>query len=131
MTRKRVIIGLIVLVVGAAIVYANLAFRKNEGVAVTVEPVAKRNLEAIVSASGTIRAKRTVNITSEVTGKITRLAVNEGDTVKAGQFLVEIDSRIQRTNVQRIEAGVEQQRIGLQQAQVALESAKINLKLAE
>jgi HlyD family secretion protein len=129
--RKKVIIGLVIVVVIAAVVYANLAFKKTEGVAVTVEPVAKRNLEAIVSASGTIRAKRTVNITSEVTGKITKLAVNEGDTVKAGQFLVEIDSRIQRTNVQRIEAGVEQQKIALQQAQVAVQSAKVNLKLAQ
>ncbi|MGE5362092.1 MAG: efflux RND transporter periplasmic adaptor subunit [Bacteroidales bacterium] len=129
--RKKAIIGLVVVLVIAAVVYANLAFKKSDGVAVTVEPVAKRNLESIVSASGTIRAKRTVNITSEVTGKVTRLAVNEGDTVKAGQFLLEVDSRIQRTNVQRIQAGVEQQRIGLQQAQMALESAKINLKLAE
>jgi HlyD family secretion protein len=129
--RKKVIIGAVVVLVIAAVVYANLAFKKTEGVQVTVETVAKRNLESIVSASGTIRAKRTVNITSEVTGKVTRLAVNEGDSVKAGQFLLEVDSRIQRTNVQRIEAGVEQQRIGLQQAGGALESAKINLKLAE
>jgi HlyD family secretion protein len=131
MTRKKVIIGVVVLVVIAAIVYANVAFKKTEGVAVTVESVYKRNLEAIVSASGTIRAKRTVNITSEVTGKITRLAVEEGDHVKTGQFLLEVDSRIPRTRVQGLQAGVEQQRIALQQARVALESATENLTLAQ
>jgi HlyD family secretion protein len=129
--RKKVIIGAVVLVVIAAVVYANVAFKKTEGVAVVVESVYKRNLESIVSASGTIRARRTVNITSEVTGKITRLAVEEGDHVKAGQFLLEVDSRIPRTRVQGLQAGVEGQRIALQQARVALESAKENLKMAQ
>jgi HlyD family secretion protein len=130
MTRKKVIIGVVVLVVIAAIVYANVAFKRTTGVIVTVENVYKRNLEAIVSASGTINAKHTVNITSEVTGKITRLAVDEGDHVKPGQFLIEIDSRIPRSRVLGLQAGVEQQKIGLQQAKVALESANENLKLA-
>jgi len=131
MTRKKVIIGVVVLVVIAGIVYANVAFKRADGVSVTVESVYKRNLEAIVSASGTINAKHTVNITSEVTGKITRLAVDEGDHVKVGQFLIEIDSRIPRSRVQGLQAGVEQQKIGLQQAKVALESANENLKLAQ
>jgi len=129
--RKKVIIGAIVLVVIAAVVYANIAFKKTDGVTVVVESVYKRNLESIVSASGTIRARRTVNITSEVTGKITHLAVEEGDHVKAGQFLVEIDSRIPLTRVQGLQAGVEQQRIALLQARVARESAAENLKLAQ
>lgn len=131
MTRKKVIIGVVVLVVIAAIVYANIAFKRDKGTSVTVEAVGKRHLEAIVSASGTVRAKRTVNITSEVTGKIMRLAVEEGDHVKAGDFLLDIDSRIPRTRVQGYQAGVEQQKIGLQQAKVALESANENLKLAQ
>jgi HlyD family secretion protein len=131
MSRKKVIIGVVVLVVIAAIVYANVAFKRTEGVTVTVENVYKRNLEAIVSASGTINAKHTVNITSEVTGKIMRLAVDEGDHVKPGQFLLEIDSRIPRTNVQGLQAAVEQQRIALQQAKVALQIAQENLRLAQ
>ncbi len=131
MSRKKVIIGVVVLVVIAAIVYANVAFKRTPGVTVTVENVYKRNLEAVVSASGTIRARRTVNITSEVTGKITRLPVEEGDHVKAGQFLLEVDSRIPRTRVQGLTAGVEQQKIAQQQARMALESANENLKLAQ
>ncbi len=131
MTRKKVIIGVVVVVVIAAIAYANLAFKKTEGVSVTTEGVAKRNLESIVSASGTIRAKRTVNITSEVTGKITRLAVEEGDHVKEGQFLLEVDSRIPRNRVQGLEASVEQQKILQQQARTSLASAIEALKLAD
>ena len=66
-----------------------------------------------------------------MTGKITRLAVEEGDHVKAGQFLLEVDSRIPRSRVQGLEAGVEQQKIALQQARVSLESANENVKLAQ
>jgi HlyD family secretion protein len=131
MTRKKVFIGIGALVVIAAVVYANLAFKRNEGVKITAEAIAKRNLEAIVSASGKIQAKRTASITSEVTGKVTRLAVEEGDRVKAGQFLIEIDSRIQRTNVDRSEANLERQKIALQQARVSLDSAKVQLQLAQ
>lgn len=129
--RKKVIIGAVVVVVIAAIAYANIFFKKTEGVTVTVESISKRGLESIVSASGTIRAKRTVNITSEVTGKITRLAVDEGAHVKEGQFLLEVDSRIPRNRVQGLEASVEQQKIMQQQARTALESAKEALKLAQ
>src|SRR5512140_3588437 len=129
--RKKVIIGVVVLLVISAVIYANVAFKRTSALSVTTEAVATRNLESIVSASGKVRAKRTVNITSEVSGKVTRVGVEEGDHVKEGQFLLEIDSRIQRTNVQRMQASGEQQRISMQQAQVALQSATMSLKLAQ
>ena len=53
--------------------------------------VQKRNLEAIVSASGKIQPKRFVNISADTMGRVTELAVNEGDRVKKGQFLLQID----------------------------------------
>jgi HlyD family secretion protein len=131
MTRKKLIIGVIVLVVAAALVYANLAFKRTEGPTVSVEKIAKRNLEAVVSSSGKIRARRTVNITSEVSGKVTQLAVKEGDRVKAGQFLLQIDPRNLRNRLQVSEATLEQQRIALLQARIRIENAKVNLKQAE
>ena len=55
------------------------------------ETIQRRDLEAIVSASGKIDPKKTVNISAQSMGRVTRLAVNEGDRVKAGQFLLQID----------------------------------------
>ncbi|HEX7485614.1 MAG TPA: efflux RND transporter periplasmic adaptor subunit [Vicinamibacterales bacterium] len=131
MTRKKVLIGIGILVVAGALVWANFAFKKTEGPTVTVEAIKARKLESIVSASGKIRARRTVNITSEVSGKVVKLAVDEGDRVKAGQFLLQVDPRNVRSRLQVSQASLEQQRIALQQARQSLENAKVNQKLAQ
>ena len=60
---------------------------------VTTEVIRTRDLDAIVSASGKIQPKRQVNISATTMGRVTRLAVQEGQRVKAGQFLLEIDPR--------------------------------------
>ena len=131
MTRKKVIIGILIVAALGALAWANLAFKKDTGTTVTVETIKTRSLESIVSASGKIRARHTINITSEVTGKVTQLAVKEGDRVKAGQFLLQVDPRNVRSRLQMSEASLEQQRIALQQARIALENAKVNLRQAE
>ncbi len=131
MTRTKVFIGIGIVALIGAMIWANFAFKKTEGPTVTVEAIKARSLESIVSASGTIRARRTVNITSEVSGKVVKLSVEEGDRVKTGQFLLQIDPRAVRSRLQISEATLEQQRIALQQARVSLENAKVNLKLAD
>jgi len=131
MTRKKVLIGVGVLVVLAAMVWANFAFKKDTGTTVTVEAIKQRDLESIVSASGKIRARRTVNITSEVSGKVVQLAVDEGQRVKTGQFLLQVDPRNVRSRLEVSEATLAQQKIGLQQSRTTLENARVNLKQAE
>ncbi len=130
MTRKKVFIGLGLVVLVGAMIWANFAFKKEEGPSVTVETIKARQLESVVSASGKIRARRTVNITSEVSGKVVKLSVEEGDRVKQGQFLLQVDPRNVRNRLQVSEASLEQQRISLQSARQTLENAKVSLKLA-
>ena len=93
-------------------VAANVYFKRDTGVEVQVEKIKKRDLEAIVSASGKIQAKTTVNISADTMGRVTKLAVEEGDRVKKGQFLLEIDPASLRTQVERGEAGLSAQRVG-------------------
>jgi HlyD family secretion protein len=130
-TRKKVFIGVGAVVVAAGLAYANLAFKKTGGLAVTVEPVKQRDLEAVVSASGKIKAKRQVNISADRMGRVVRLAVNEGDRVKAGQFLLQIDPRMLKTAVHRGQANLDAQRQRLQSANVAIEGARVSLKQAQ
>jgi HlyD family secretion protein len=111
-------------------VAANFYFKREKGIEVQVEKIKKHDLEAIVSASGKIQARTTVNISSQSMGRVTRLAVEEGDRVKQGQFLVEIDPRSLRTQVMRGEAGLSAQQTAVSQARVQLESAKASLQLA-
>jgi HlyD family secretion protein len=129
--RNKVFIGIGAVVVAGGLAYANLAFKKSGGLAVTVEPVKQRNLEAIVSASGKIKAKRQVNISADRMGRVVRLAVEEGDRVKAGQFLLQIDPRMLKTAVQRGQANLDAQRQRLQSANVAIEGARVSLKQAQ
>jgi HlyD family secretion protein len=129
--RKKLIIGALIVVLGGALVAANVYFKREKGVEVQVEKIKKHDLESIVSASGKIQARTTVNISANTMGRVTRLAVEEGNRVKAGQFLLEIDPRQLRTQVVRGEAGLSAQQTAVAQARVQLESAKASLKLAQ
>ena len=129
--KKKIIIGAIILVIAAAAVGANLWFKRDTSPAVNVESVQKRDLTALVTASGTIQAKRFVNMSAVQMGRVTRLAVEEGDRVKAGQFLLQIDPETLRGTVERGQAAVAGARAGVQLTRVNVETARASLKLAE
>ena len=106
MSWKKVSIIVGIVLVLAAVVAANLYFRRDTGLSVNAEGVRARDLEAIVSASGKIQPKRQVNVSANTTGRVTRVAVEEGQRVKTGQFLLEIDPRSLDSQLQRGEASV-------------------------
>src|ERR1043166_2625589 len=107
MTRtKKIIISAIVVVLLGAIAYANFAFKRTTGTEVTVDKIARRDLEAMVTASGKIQPKKSVQISAETMGKVVNLSVNEGDMVKVGQPLLQIDPRTLETQVQNREASL-------------------------
>ena len=131
MLRKKwfwIVVALIVVGGGAAASFAN---RGDQGTTVTVETIQKRDLEAIVSASGKIEPKKTVNISAQTMGRVTRLGVEEGDRVRAGQFLLQIDPVNYEAAVRRDVAAVAGAVTGLEQAKVSLQSARANLDLAQ
>jgi HlyD family secretion protein len=72
-----------------------------------------------------------VNISADQMGRVTGLAVNEGDRVKVGQFLLQIDPRNLRTNVEQRQASLEAAKSQAEQLSLALESARTALKQAE
>jgi HlyD family secretion protein len=131
MTRKKALIIAAAVVVLAAVVAANLFYRRDTGTLVNVEAIRTRDLEAVVSASGKVQPKRRVNISANRPGRVTRLAVEEGQQVKAGQFLLEIDPRSLEGQLQRSEAGVAAAQSGLAQARVGLDQARVNLEQAQ
>jgi HlyD family secretion protein len=85
------------LIAGAVVVIAGgtIAFRinqkRNAGTEVRLEQVGRRDLVSAVTASGKIEAKTSVDISADITGRIIDIAVREGDVVKLGQFLLQID----------------------------------------
>jgi HlyD family secretion protein len=132
MTRKKkILIGVGIVVILGAVAFANFRFKRTVGVTVNTEGIQRRNLEAIVSASGKIQPKRFVNISADTMGRVTGLAVNEGDRVARGQFLLQIDPRNLRSRVQGGEASLQAARSQGEQLRLALDSARIALKQAE
>jgi HlyD family secretion protein len=129
--KKKILIGVGIVVVLGAIAYANIRFKRTVGLEVTTEGVQKRHLEAIVSASGKIQPKRDVNISADTMGRVTDLAVDEGVRVTKGQFLLQIDPRNLRSAVTRTEASLAAARSQVEQLKVAIESSKVALKQAE
>jgi HlyD family secretion protein len=129
--NKKILIGVGIVLVLGVIGYANVRFKRTPGMEVTTETIQKRRLEAIVSASGKIQAKRDVNISADTMGRVTNLAVDEGMHVNKGQFLLQIDPRNLRTAVQRTEASAQAARSQVEQLKVSIESAKVALKQAE
>jgi HlyD family secretion protein len=59
--------------------------RKGAATEVKLEPVGTRDLVAAVTASGKIQPETMVDISADITGRITEIAVKEGDLVKKGQ----------------------------------------------
>jgi HlyD family secretion protein len=128
--RKKWVLVLIVLIVaggGAAAYFAN---RGETGTIVTVETIQKRDLEAIVSASGKIEPKKTVNISAQTMGRVTRLGVQEGDRVRQGQFLLQIDPVTAEAAVRRDIAAVAGALTSLEQSKAALQSGRAQLDVA-
>lgn len=91
---------------------------------VKTEGVARRDLVASVTASGQVRPNLKVDVASDVSGRIVRLAVKEGQTVTQGQFLLQIDPEQYAANVQRAEAQVSSAQAQMAQAQANLIGAQ-------
>ena len=95
-----VIIGIV------AFMAVTAAKRGNKGTEVRIEAVQKRDLVASVTASGQVRPQTKVDVAADISGRIVRLAVKEGQTVTKGQFLLEIDPSQYIAAVQRAQAAL-------------------------
>jgi len=130
MNRKNILIVLGVVAVAAAVVGANFYFKRKVGVTVTTEVIKTRDLEAVVSASGKIQPKRLVNISADTVGRVINLAVNEGDRIRIGQFLLQIDPKPARSRVDSGVASVKAAETTLDQMRQSVETGKVQLELA-
>ena len=91
---------------------------------VRIEQVQGRDLVASVTASGQVRPQTKVDLSSDITGKIVKLAVKEGQMVTKGQFLLQIDAQQAEANVQRMQASLASSKAQMAQAQANLLQAQ-------
>ena len=137
--RMKVGVGVLVAVlVAAGVIAFRINKKKNAGTEVRLEQTGRRDLVSAVTASGKIEAKTSVDISADITGRIIQIAVREGDLVKRGQFLLQIDPAQYQAAVARSQAVVSsteaivlQTKASRDQAQRAWNRAKQLTELGE
>ncbi len=124
--RKKARTYLILLIILA--VLAALAIYKSKtrvrGEVVETTKVERRTIKEIVSASGKIFPEKEVIISSDVSGEVVRMPVEEGDSVRAGDLLARIDPEAYESAVERGRASVNNSKAQLAIAKSNLENAK-------
>ena len=126
--RTKYILGGVALLVVAGIGGQIAAGKRVKPVEVRIETVGRQDLVASVTASGQVIPRTKVDISSDITGRITRLAVKDGDEVKEGQLLLQIDPQQFEAQVQRAEAALANARASLAQTRANLLQARRNLE---
>ena len=103
---RRTKLGLagIAVVIVVVVVFMSAAKRGDRGQTVRIAEVGVEDLVATVTASGTIRPKTKVDISADITGRITKIGVTEGDWVEKGQFLIQIEAAPYEAAVSRATA---------------------------
>lgn len=128
---KWILISVGILLLLLVVLSKSGAFGKDEGQKVTAEKVQKRTIIEVVNASGKIYPEVEVKISPDISGEITELNVQEGDSVKKGQVLARIYADIY--NIQRNQAasGVEQSQAQVANSQAAIDALKAQMEQAE
>jgi len=118
--KKKTIIILAVLAVIILAFVLKATSNKEKPVKVTIEKVHRGDLTSFISASGEVKPKKSVNISAHVPGRIVKIGVEEGQEVKAGDFLLKLDATQYEANAERDRASIQSFNAELIKADVAL-----------
>jgi HlyD family secretion protein len=124
-TRTKVLIAAGAVIVIGAVVAMNLRGSRKPSVEVEVEPVKVRRVVAVVEASGQIQPSVSVDISSDVIGRITAIGPEEGDRVRAGDFLIQVDPTQYEQRVVRAQAALDSAQARLTQGRATLAQAEL------
>jgi len=129
MKRWLIVAGAAVVI--ALIIFASVRSGGPKGEKVQTAVVAPRTIEAVVTAPGQIDPKVKVNISAHIVGKIERLHFEEGDTVRRGQKLVELEKPLYVAQRDRLSAELGSRRVEVQRARAALATAEAQFRRAQ
>ena len=117
--KLMLIIGLVVLVVAVPLINARV--RGTSSVEVEVEKLEPRVIQSSVLASGKLVHEEEVKLTTEEIGRVTAVYVDEGQTVKRGELVLQIDD-------QRLRAAVDQQKASVRMQEIAIQRQQLNVQ---
>jgi HlyD family secretion protein len=107
-TRSKIILGVVIVALLASAAALSISRSRGQGIEVRTEVIERREVVEIVTASGNIRARRTVDISSDVSARVAELLVDEGDDVVRGQTLLRLEPDQYQSSVSRSEASLAQ-----------------------
>ncbi len=117
---------------GLVILVILLNVKKSEsGIKVRTKKVKKTSLVSVVEGTGEIKPTKNVEISSDISGKIVRIGVKEGDRVKRGQFLLQIDPSMYKAELESALASLKATEAQLIQSETAYEISKKNYERAK
>ena len=123
--------GLIVIILFLVIGKSQGWIGKTKEIEVELVKAKKVSITEKVSASGTVQPVIEVKIAPEVSGEIIELNIEDGDSVRAGQVLVKIRAEVALSQLERSEAGLNQQRANVESSKASLSRAEANFMRSE
>jgi HlyD family secretion protein len=104
MNMKKLLLILAAVSVIAIIILVNLQSKREKAVKVSVEKVTADDLASVISASGEVKPKKSVNISAQIPGRVIKIAVEEGQIVEVGDFLLKLEATQYEANAERDQA---------------------------
>ncbi|TQV75447.1 efflux RND transporter periplasmic adaptor subunit [Aliikangiella marina] len=121
--RKFVIFSILLLVVIG--IPVSKKYFKSEGMKeVETELVSTHTIKASILASGQLKHEEEIKLTSEVIGRVSKLHIQEGDSVSRGQLVLEIDDETFAASVEQQQAAVDQQRVAIEKQMMVVDNLK-------
>ena len=130
-TWKKIAIGSGVAVVLIAIIGVTIYQSKKNVVSVQTAKAQAKDLATVVSASGEVKPKTYVNIGANAFGKITRLYVKEGDRVKKGQLLAQLENVQSNADMNATKASLDAAVTDAVAADAAMKTSQADLNRAK
>ena len=127
-SRFGVIALLVFVLIVVALLWRSLFTGGEADVVYTTEPVARGDIENLVTATGTLQPQDYVDVGAQVSGQLKKLHVEVGSEVKAGDLLAEIDATVYAAKVDATRAQLRNQQAQLQEREAQLKLAEINFK---
>src|SRR6059036_196038 len=130
-TKKKLLIPVLIVVVTLSIVGYGMFIRNRGVVTVQTGRVIRQDLTQTVSANGEIKPKKYVNLSSNMMGRIVGLPVREGDHVRAGTLLVQLESIQSEADVRSAEASLDAAQTELEGMSASIRSAQAAVATAK
>jgi HlyD family secretion protein len=130
-TTRKILIGVGALVIMLIIIGVSMSQSNKNVSTVQTSKVQRMDLASVVSASGEIKPKTYVNIDANAFGRIIKLYVKEGDKVKKGQLLAQLESVQSAADVNAAQAGLQASQSDAIAAEAATNTSVASLNRAK